>query len=64
LPEQSVPSGSWNPGGVTATEPGVGGAEACGAGALQAVSAKQATTSGASIFIDFQAPGGRFEAFI
>jgi len=36
-----VPSGSWNPGGVTATEPGAGGAEACGAGALQAVSAKQ-----------------------
>jgi hypothetical protein len=60
----SVPSGSWNPGGVTATEPGAGGAKVCGAGALQAASAKQATTSEASIFIGFQAPGGRFEACI
>ena len=56
-----MPSGSRSA-SVTATEPGVGGAKACGAGALQAASAKQATTSGASIFMGFQAPGERFEA--
>jgi hypothetical protein len=33
--EQSSPWGSWKPEGVTAS-PGAGGAEACGAGALQA----------------------------
>jgi len=32
--------------GVTVSEPGAGGAEACGAGALQAASAKQAAVAG------------------
>src|SRR5208337_2633261 len=48
---QSVPSGSWKSGGVTATEPGAGGGEACGVGALQAASANPARASGASDFM-------------
>ena len=45
-------------GGVTATEPGAGGAEVCGAGALQAASPRETARSeparnGTSVFIDF-----------
>jgi hypothetical protein len=64
-----LPSGNWNPGGVTATEPGAGGAEVCGAGALQAASPREtarseAARNGTSVFIDFWAPGERLEASI
>jgi hypothetical protein len=63
LAEQSAPGGSWKPGGVTATDPGAGGTEACGAGASPAASAKQAATR-TRIFINFQAPADRFEASV
>src|SRR5260370_41195852 len=49
--EQLPPSGRWKSGGVTTAEPGVGGGDTCGAGALQAASAKAAKASGASDFI-------------
>ena len=49
--EQSPPSGRWRSEGVTATEPGAGGGEACGAGVLQAAMATAAKASGADDFI-------------
>lgn len=59
-----VAFGQLEPGGVAATDPGAGGAEAWGAGALQAARARPANTSRASIFIVSKAPGRRLSPFL